>query len=213
MAPLALWGFCLLWSFSIGYFSRYSPVFMMFQLDSYDQTRALDFETRMGAVNGQLSDLIASRVRFNDASKIPAERRRCFAIMSMKRSVPYLNHSKAVIMLSFTLLNVNSRTSGIVSLAQALHASLAASASSIPHATVTVFVAGNAADNASHADHLSHLGVHLAKISDTFHVLADVNSTLHAAIVNEWLLGIPLQLQLQLQLTRLTPPAQEHNAF
>ena len=187
VAPLALWGFCLLWSFSIGYFSRYSPVFMMFQLDSYDQIRALDFEKRMGAVSGQLSHLIASQVRFNDASKIPVERRRCFALMSMKRSVPYLNHSKAVIMLSFTLLNVNSRTSGIVSLAQALHASHAASASSIPHATVTVFVAGNAADNASHADHLSHLGVHLAKISDTFHVLADVNSTLHAAIVNEWL--------------------------
>ena len=121
---------------------------MIFQLDSYDQTRALDFETRMGAVNGQLSDLIASRVRFNDASKIAAERRRCFAIMSMKRSEPYLNHSKAVIMLSFTLLNVFSRTSGIMSLAQALHASHAASASSIPHATVTVFVAGNAADNA-----------------------------------------------------------------
>lgn len=99
MAPLALWGFCLLWSFSVGYFSRYSPVFMMFQIGSYDQIRALDFEKRMGAVGGQLSALIASQTRFNDVSKIPPERRRCFALMSMSRSYPYLNHSKAVSML------------------------------------------------------------------------------------------------------------------
>ena len=64
------------WAFSIGYFSRSSPVFMLFELDSYDQIRAIEFERRMGAVGGQLSDLIASQWRFNDASKIPLERRR-----------------------------------------------------------------------------------------------------------------------------------------
>jgi hypothetical protein len=84
-----------------------------------------------------------------------------------------------------------------LTLAEALHASQTASASSIPYATVTVFVAGNAGDNASHADHLSYLGVQLAKISDTFHLLADLNSTLHAAIVNEW---------FALQLTSLCSP-------
>ena len=96
MVPLALWGFCLLWAFSIGYFSRYSPVFMLFERNSYDQIRVIEFERRMGAVGGQLSDLIASQWRFNDASKIPLERRRCFALMSMNRSYPYLNHGKAV---------------------------------------------------------------------------------------------------------------------
>ena len=70
-----------------------------------------------------------------------------------------------------------------MALAKALQVSQGATASSIPHATVTVFVAGS---DTSHANHLTQLGVQVAKISDTLHVLADLNSTLHAAIVNEW---------------------------
>jgi hypothetical protein len=86
-----------MWAFFIGYFSRYSPVFMLFELDSYDRIRALEFEQRMGAVGGQMSNLMASQWKFNDASTIAIKHRRCFAIMSMNRSYPYLDHGKAVI--------------------------------------------------------------------------------------------------------------------
>ena len=114
LVPLTLWGFCLLWAFSIGYFSRYSPVFMLFELDNYDQMRLIEFETRMGAVNGQLEDLMASRWRFNDASATPLEGRRCFALMSMHRSYPYLNHSKGIAVNSSHHVNNFSQASSLL---------------------------------------------------------------------------------------------------
>ena len=74
VAPLAAWGFCLMWAFSIGYFSRYSPVFMFFERESYDKMRLHDFERRMGSVNPHLSEILRSHLRFNDASEIPGNR-------------------------------------------------------------------------------------------------------------------------------------------
>ena len=69
--PLVAWGFCLMWAFSIGYFSRYSPVFMIFEREDYDKRRLHEFEQRFGAVEGEMSKLLASQWRFNDASEIP----------------------------------------------------------------------------------------------------------------------------------------------
>jgi hypothetical protein len=74
VATLAAWGFCLMWAFSIGYFSRYSPVFMFFERESYDKMRMHDFERRMGSVNPQMSEILRSHLRFNDASEIPGSR-------------------------------------------------------------------------------------------------------------------------------------------
>jgi hypothetical protein len=69
--PLTAWGFCLMWAFSIGYFSRYSPIFMIFERGDYDKRRLHEFEQRFGAVDDEMSKLLASQWRFNDASEIP----------------------------------------------------------------------------------------------------------------------------------------------
>jgi hypothetical protein len=67
----AVWGICLLVSFSIGYFSRYSPVFMLFERETYDKMRLREFEHRMCAVRGQMQDLMMSQWRFNDIVDVP----------------------------------------------------------------------------------------------------------------------------------------------
>ena len=74
VATIAAWGFCLMWAFSIGYFSRYSPVFMFFERESYDKMRLQEYERRMGSANPQLSEIPGSHLRFNDASEIPGNR-------------------------------------------------------------------------------------------------------------------------------------------
>ena len=74
VALLAAWGFCLMWAFSIGYFSRYSPVFMFFERESYDSMRLQEYERRLGSANPQLSEILGSHLRFNDASEVPGNR-------------------------------------------------------------------------------------------------------------------------------------------
>lgn len=70
-----------------------------------------------------------------------------------------------------------------MALAKALHVSQQTSALSIPHVTASVFVPGN---DVWHASHLTQLGVQVKNISDAFHLLSDLNATLHTAIINEW---------------------------
>ena len=44
---------------------------MLFERDDYDQRRLGEFEERMLAVEGHMSELKASRWRFNNPSEIP----------------------------------------------------------------------------------------------------------------------------------------------
>ena len=73
---------------------------------------------------------------------------------------------------------------GVVALAKALHRT---SHSSIRGAAVYVFVAGN---DTSHAEHLTPFNIRVAQISEAFHLLAPLNSSLHAEITDLWYISI-----------------------